>query len=319
MTNTGKKSSESAAPNTPASPQSESRLSLDGLLSRVRITELEREPLTGSFDLDHLKSTHAYIFQDFDHYPGAVQKVSPGQVRGDSRIWMKPRTLEGTDTQYDVMYATQHVGQKAAEALETFHQLGGIRELAGLDIREAGNRLADLYADLDHAHVFEEGNSRTLRSFVRSVARKAGFDLDWTRTGVTQESRNELYVARDVAVIERAFPGMTRDRALEDEGMGYMAFQTLTQLRELQGKRDLGAIISAGLTRLEPTPRPAPETRSGQSVFGRIVNSFFRKPDRDAPQVSSGTSAEKTPSPDDRESPGPSAPGPSDRSPGPGF
>ncbi|NHN93544.1 Fic family protein [Acetobacter sicerae] len=319
MTNTEKKSSDSVAPNTPVSLQSGSRLSLDGLLSRVRITELERKPLTGSFDLDHLKKTHAYIFQDFDHYPGAVQKVSPGQVRGDSRIWMKPRTLEGTDVQYDVMYATQHVGQKASEALETFHQLGGVKELAGLSLREAGNRLADLYADLDYAHVFEEGNSRTLRSFVRSVARKAGFDLDWTRTGVTQESRNQLYVARDVAVIERAFPGMTEARALEDEGMGYMAFQTLTQLRELQGKRDLGAIISAGLTRLEPTPQATPEIQSGRSVFGRIVDSFFRKPATEVRQEPSGVAPEKAPSPERHESPGPSVPKPSDRSPGPGF
>ena len=232
---------------------------------------------------------------------------------------MKPRTLEGTDVQYDVMYAAQHVGQKASEALEMFHQLGGVKELAGLDIREAGNRLADLYADLDHAHVFEEGNSRTLRSFVRSVAQKAGFDLDWTRTGVTQESRNQLYVARDVAVIERAFPGMTEARALEDEGMGYMAFQTLNQLRGIQGRRDLGAIISAGLTRMEPTLQPAPEVQGGRSVFGRIVDSFFRKPETGGAQAPSGDAPEKAPSSEKKENPAPSVPKPSDRSPGPGF
>ncbi|GBQ27274.1 hypothetical protein AA0472_2373 [Acetobacter estunensis NRIC 0472] len=292
---------------------------LDEKLSTIRIAELEHAPLYGTFGFDHLRRTHAHIFQDFPHFPGLVQPVEPGKIREDSRIWIKPRHLDNTGEPYTVVYANRDVAPQTDEALKTFHQLGGIKELAGLDIREAGNRLADLYADLDYCHPFEEGNSRTLRSFVRAVARKAGFDLDWAGTGVSAQRRAQLYVARDVAVLERAFPGMTEARALEDEGMGYMAFQTLKQLRELQGKRDLGAIISAGLTRLEPTPRPEPAPQSGQSVFGRIVDSFFRKPAADAPQASSGASPEKAPSPGNREDPKPSAPTPSSRSPGPGF
>lgn len=303
----------------PAESPEHRKPGLDEKLSTVRIAELERAPLFGAFGLDHLQRTHAHIFQDFPHFPGLVQPVEPGRIREDSRIWIKPRDLEGAGEPYTVVYLNKDVARHTDEALRTFHQLGGVKELAGLDIREAGNRLADLYADLDYCHPFVEGNSRTLRSFVRAVAHKAGFDLDWAGTGVSAEKRAQLYVARDVAVIERAFPGMTEARALEDEGMGYMAFQTLNQLRGIQGRRDLGAIISAGLTRMEPTLQPAPEVQGGRSVFGRIVDSFFRKPETGGAQAPSGDAPEKAPSPEKKENPAASVPKPSDRSPGPGF
>jgi fido (protein-threonine AMPylation protein) len=50
--------------------------------------------------------------------------------------------------------------------------------------------LAGLYADLDHARGFYEGNSRTLREFTRSLAEAAGFTLDWIGTGAGASERN---------------------------------------------------------------------------------------------------------------------------------
>ena len=66
--------------------------------------------------------------------------------------------------------------------------------------------MARLYGDLDHAHSFYEGNSRTLREFTRSLAQAAGYELNWAPTGADAEQRNRLYVARDIAVLERALP-----------------------------------------------------------------------------------------------------------------
>jgi cell filamentation protein len=77
----------------------------------------------------------------------------------------------------------------------------------------AARQLAALYADLDHAHGFYEGNSRTLREFTRSLAEASGFTLAWIVTGVEASERIQLYIARDAAVPERAFPGPTEQRA----------------------------------------------------------------------------------------------------------
>jgi fido (protein-threonine AMPylation protein) len=71
---------------------------------------------------------------------------------------------------------------------------------------------------------FYEGNSRTLLEFMRTLALAAGYTLDWTRVGIGTAARNALYVARDVAVLERAYPGLTEARAMAtDNRSGYEA------------------------------------------------------------------------------------------------
>ena len=105
------------------------------------------------------------------------------------------------------------------------------------------------YGDLDHAHGFYEGNSRTLREFTRELAVEAGFNLDWIRTAVGATERNALYIARDLAVYERAFPGLDESKAMTTENRReYEAFLTMDRLRKLAGDRTLEAIIRDGLT-----------------------------------------------------------------------
>jgi len=53
-----------------------------------------------------------------------------------------------------------------------------------------------------------------LREFTRSLADVAGYRLDWTSGGTAAEACNALYVARDMEVLERFYPGLTEERAL---------------------------------------------------------------------------------------------------------
>jgi hypothetical protein len=103
--------------------------------------------------------------------------------------------------------------------------------------------------DLVHAHGFHEGNSRTLREFTRELA-AAGHTLDGIKTSVGAKERNQLYIARDIAVLERAFPGLTLERAMAtDDRLEYEASFVLTRLRREAGRRTLEAIIRDGMTR----------------------------------------------------------------------
>ena len=208
-------------------------------LASLRIVELHADPIRGNFDARHFKAIHAYIFQDTPQY-------RPGITRKDAPNWTKHRALEGRRDRYDVPYVSRGVAARIRSILAHF---GGPQALQGLTLDAAAARLARLCGDLDHAHGFHEGNSRTLREFFRELAQEAGFALDWTGTGITAKERDELYVARDLAVTEREFSGLTQERAMQTaDRREYESFFALEQLRAAAGARTLEVIIREGLS-----------------------------------------------------------------------
>jgi fido (protein-threonine AMPylation protein) len=88
--------------------------------------------------------------------------------------------LEGGGPSHIVHYLHEGIEARIDAILR---ELGGPVSLKGLSRQEAAVRLARLYGDLDRAHGFYEGNSRTLRKFTRELALAAGHTLDWTSGG----------------------------------------------------------------------------------------------------------------------------------------
>lgn len=175
------------------------------IASFARIAELQDAPIEGRFDAAHLKAIHAHIFQDSKEY-------SPGEYRPDApgSLYMKQRALESDPRRYHVHYRTEGVGAAVDAALQAF---GDPKALRGAQPQELAEKLAKLYGDLDHAHPFKEGNSRTLREFTKQVAKEVGYQLEWGTTNADAKSRDRLYIARDLEVTERAFPGLDREKA----------------------------------------------------------------------------------------------------------
>ncbi len=214
----------------------------EGALTANRIAELAENPIQGKFDVDHLKAVHAYIFQDLPHH-------CPGEMRSDTSGWSKFRALEGQVRVHEVHYAHDHIEQRAATILR---DLGGPAAISGLPPDAFASRIARLYGDLDHVHSFHEGNSRTLRELTRSLVQAAGYDLNWTSSSVDAAERNRLYVARDIAVLERAFPGLTPQRGMEtNDRAEFEASLALPALRRAAGA-SLETIIREGLTQTAP-------------------------------------------------------------------
>lgn len=212
----------------------------EGALTANRLRELAETPVRGAFDVDHLKAIHAAIFQDLPHH-------RPGEMRGDTSGWSKLRVLEGQAGGHEVHYAHDNI---AGRAQAVMRELNGPTALAGLAPDVFAARMAKLYGDLDFVHSFHEGNSRTLREVARSLAQATGYELRWTSTSVNAAERNRLYVARDIAVLERAFPGLTPQRGMEtNDRAEYEASLTLSRLRRTPGA-SLEAIIREGLTPL---------------------------------------------------------------------
>lgn len=209
---------------------------LEADLVSNRLGELHEKPLAGKFDAAHLQAIHAYIFQD-------VPRHQPGVIRDDTGSWIKMRALEGKSGTYEVSYLGEGVEARIGAVLTAF---GGPAALRGLPADEAAAKLAQLYGDLDHAHGFYEGNSRTLREFTRTLAAEAGFSLDWTGTNVTADHRNALYAARDVEVLSRHYPGVTPDNATTRSA--YEAALQLESFRKGLGDHPLRDVIRAALT-----------------------------------------------------------------------
>jgi len=176
----------------------------EGALAFARIAELERDPVKGNFDAARLKEIHRRIFQDMPHY-------TPGEYRPDADGYTKARALEASGHRYHVNYPGRGHGEGIDKTLGEF---GGPAALRGLGADEFSAKMAKLYADLDHQHPFIEGNSRTLRSFTAQLAREAGYDLDWKRANGTETGRDRLYIARDLEVTKRAYPGLDEARAM---------------------------------------------------------------------------------------------------------
>lgn len=172
-------------------------------------------------------------------------------MRNDTtKSWIKHRTLEGRSVGYLVYYANRGVESKIAKTLERF---GGPEAVEGLTLDAVAGRIAELYGALDHAHGFHEGNSRTLREFTRELALAAGYELDWVATSVGASERNELYVARDLAELERAFPGLTPEKAMRtDDRAEYEASFVIEALRREVGDKSLAALIRNGLRLRSP-------------------------------------------------------------------
>jgi cell filamentation protein len=130
----------------------EARAQREGDIVAVRIKELAESPLSGRFDAAHLKAVHAYLFQDLPEH-------QPGVIRRDTDGWHKVRELEGREASHVVHYARRVIEAKIDAILRDF---GRPATLKGLRLDEAAARLAGLYGDLDHAHAFYEGNSRSV-------------------------------------------------------------------------------------------------------------------------------------------------------------
>lgn len=170
----------------------------------LRLLELFEAPAVGRFDREHLLEVHRRIFQDFPDY-------LPGQLHGFGRVHKKHRILTTINADYPLIYAKQRELNERLDSV--LARLDGGNTVVGLTEGQLVGFLNDIYGDLDYLHPFTEGNSRTLREFTREIALHAGFELDWTPHGLSQQTQERLYYARDREVFKRAVGDIPEEKA----------------------------------------------------------------------------------------------------------
>ncbi|MDG6882835.1 Protein involved in cell division [Phocoenobacter uteri] len=163
-----------------------------------------------------LKNIHKSIFNSNKYYFPGNLRINDEQIRS--------RNIESENRSYTVFYYKGVVTEDVINnVLNDFKN--------NCSNSEIEKSLSALYSSLDHLHPFEDGNSRTIREFTRQVADKLGYELDWSKTNITDNSREELYKSRDLEVISISFPNLNKDSlkfAGRDE---YAAYESLSFLK----------------------------------------------------------------------------------------
>lgn len=133
--------------------------SLEADLSAHRLMQLMIKPIRGKFGIVHLRRIHEYIFQDLYDFAG---KFREEDITKGTTIFCKSQFIQpNLEILLDELKAENH--------------------LANLDKNAFIKRLAYYMAELNILHPFREGNGRTIREFIRQLALKNGYDLDWSQ------------------------------------------------------------------------------------------------------------------------------------------
>ena len=137
-------------------------------------------------DLTKLLSIHRTLFGKL--YPFA------GKLRVHTGRMTKVRANDYAVVYGDSAFIPEQIGL-------VFRRLATENYLIGLSPQSFAERAAHFYGELDAVHPFREGNSRTLRLFFAGLAHSAGYQLDWRILAAEGRFREQLYAARDRAVM----------------------------------------------------------------------------------------------------------------------
>lgn len=136
-------------------------------LTMLRLLELIDKPIEGKFDLKHLQAIHAYIFQDVYDWEGKIRTVDI--AKGNTFC-----NVRFISSQADVIFS---------KLKEEYY-------LAGLEEYMFTKRLAYYFSEINALHPFREGNGRSQREFIRSLALKNGYLIYFEKA-----SKEEMLIA----------------------------------------------------------------------------------------------------------------------------
>ncbi len=155
----------------------------------VRSVLLQRNPIEGNFDSDHLKRIHEYLFRDVYEWAGQFRTILLAKAdyihRGRITRFTPPELID-------------------AELQRVFDTLAEENFFAGLQRKELSRRMAWLLSEINRIHPFREGNGRAQRQFVRQLCNGIGFKLHFevvSKERLVQASI--LSASGDVTMMER--------------------------------------------------------------------------------------------------------------------
>ena len=126
-------------------------------ITLIKQMELLKNPIKGNFSKAHLMNIHKFIFEDIYSFAGKIRRE---QISKADTMFYPPNLI---DRQLDKVFAK-------------IKEKNMIKET---DEEKIFDNLAYVMAELNIIHPFREGNGRSIREFIRLMAKRMGYDLNW--------------------------------------------------------------------------------------------------------------------------------------------
>ena len=126
-------------------------------ITLIKQMELLKNPIKGNFSKAHLMNIHKFIFEDIYHFAGKIRRE---QISKADTMFYPPNLI---DRELDKVFAK-------------IKEKNMLRET---DEEKIFDNLAYAMAELNIIHPFREGNGRSIREFIRLMAKRMGYNLNW--------------------------------------------------------------------------------------------------------------------------------------------
>ena len=126
-------------------------------ITLIKQMELLNNPIKGNFSKAHLMNIHKFIFEDLYPFAGKIRRE---QISKADTMFYPPNLI---DRELDKVFAK-------------IKEKNMLRET---DEEKVFDNLAYVMAELNIIHPFREGNGRSIREFIRLMAKRMGYDLNW--------------------------------------------------------------------------------------------------------------------------------------------
>lgn len=131
---------------------------LETTVTFSKITEYTLNPLFDTFDVEHYKSIHKYIFEDIYKWAGEYRTVD--------------MTKKGT-----VFAKAVNIDSLMNNCFDRLNKMNCFR---GLTFDEFINNIVDFYCVTNMIHPFREGNGRTQRLFLSQLISLNNYTIDFS-------------------------------------------------------------------------------------------------------------------------------------------
>ena len=140
----------------------------EGAVTFAKASELELNPISDTFDVEHYKLIHKYLFEDIFDWAGEYRTVN---------ISKKGTKFASADQISDLMNAC-------------FMRLKDNDYFQNKSFDEFIDNIVDFYCVTNMIHPFREGNGRTQRLFISQLIRFNNYDIDFSSI-----DKDELMIA----------------------------------------------------------------------------------------------------------------------------
>ncbi len=126
-------------------------------ITLIKQMELLKNPIRGNFSKAHLMNIHRFIFEDIYTFAGKIRRE---QISKADKMFYPPNLIN-------------------RELDRVFSKIKEKNMLRETDEEKIFDNLAYVMAELNIIHPFREGNGRTIREFIRLMAKRMGYNLNW--------------------------------------------------------------------------------------------------------------------------------------------